>query len=53
MNIEMNMEFPCGYKIRYHYDGFLVGFASIKFDDKDIPVCPIHKEKCKKPLNDG
>lgn len=48
MKIYRKFEFPCGYKVECSFRMMGIGVTG-HFDENHLPVCPIHKEKCKKP----
>lgn len=39
-------EYPCGMKFKEEFTTGLMDFFSFQIDEKPIPNCPIHHEKC-------
>jgi hypothetical protein len=43
---KLQIKFPCGYEYEIEVDSI---FAYIgELNDRSLPICPIHKEKCKR-----
>ena len=49
MKIKYKISFPCGYTIDCNCET-LLGISGFHFNDKDLPICPIHKDKCRRDL---
>lgn len=39
------VKFPCGYEFIVKVFSL---FSVFSFDDEDLPLCPIHRNKCRK-----
>ena len=50
MKTSINLKFPCGYEIINKVEIWFPLFAKIQFDEKDLPICPIHGNKCKREI---
>lgn len=44
---QIKIEFPCGYKYELNMEG--LGLEAHTKED-EMPICPIHKEKCKREI---
>jgi hypothetical protein len=47
MNMDYKVKFPCGYELTAQVNGWFV-FNMVDVDTKNLPVCPIHGNNCKK-----
>ena len=46
MKVKLKIRFPCGYQVEYELRTISLSVSST-FGLDDLPVCPIHKDKCK------
>ena len=46
MKVKLRIRFPCGYQFEYELR-VLPLFSSSSLDEHNLPICPIHKTKCK------